>query len=133
MNFRRPILGTRKTPPGAERVAEILAPGTAYGVVSGPGFAEGLAMGYPNALVVATNSGKAATLARAEGLSNDALRVYANSDLVGVPICGALDEILDGLRSPDECAVALMARGIKHEKSKRKSDPPGNGRLTDLV
>jgi glycerol-3-phosphate dehydrogenase (NAD(P)+) len=225
--------------------AEILAPGTIHGVVSGPGFAEGLATGDPTALVVATNAGKAATLALAEGLSNDALRVYANSDLVGVQICGAIknvyaiaagiidgcgwgvntraammtraiaetktflkihkakrstlmglsgfgdlyltcgsrqsrnyqvgmglasgtslasvlenlghvaegvqtarlicrradalgiempivravNEILDGLKSPHACAVALMARGIKHEKSKLKSVPSGGAPL----
>jgi hypothetical protein len=50
-----------------------------------------------------------------------------------MPLVCAVNEILDGLRSPRDCAVALMARGIKHEKSKAKSAPSANGRLTDLV
>lgn len=103
--------------------AEILAPGTIHGVVSGPGFAEGLAMGDPTALVVATNAGKAATLALAEALSNDALRVYANSDLVGVQICGAIKNvyaiaagIIDGCGWGVNTRAAMMTRAIAEAK-----------------
>ncbi len=103
--------------------AEILAPGTLFGVISGPGFAEGLAMGDPTALVVATNAGKAETLALAEGLSNDALRVYANSDLVGVQICGAIKNvyaiaagIIDGCGWGVNTRAAMMTRAISEAK-----------------
>ena len=103
--------------------AELLAEDTIYGVVSGPSFAEGLALGDPTALVVATNSGREETLALAEALSNDSLRVYANSDLVGVQICGAIKNvyaiaagIIDGCGWGVNTRAAMMTRSIAEAK-----------------
>ncbi len=103
--------------------AKILGSEGCYGVVSGPGFAEGLANGDPTALVVATNSGNHDSLAIAAGLSNDSLRVYANSDLVGVQICGAIKNvyaiaagIIDGCGWGVKTRAAMMTRAIAEAK-----------------
>jgi glycerol-3-phosphate dehydrogenase (NAD(P)+) len=129
----------RSGEPLSVMAAEILAPGTIHGVVSGPGFADGLAMGDPTALVVATNAGKAATLALAEGLSNDALRVYANSDLVGVQICGAIKNvyaiaagIIDGCGWGVNTRAAMMTRAIAETKTFLKAHKAKRSTLMGL-
>ncbi|MCB1129877.1 MAG: NAD(P)-dependent glycerol-3-phosphate dehydrogenase [Verrucomicrobiae bacterium] len=117
--------------------AEILTPGTVHGALSGPGFAEGLASGDPTALVVATNAGKESTLAVAEALSNESLRVYANPDLIGVQICGAIKNvyaiaagIIDGCGWGVNTRAAMMTRAIAETRVLLKA---WNGKRSTLV
>ena len=88
----------------------------------------GLASGTPLGTVL-ENLGHVA-----EGVQTARL-ICRRADALGIemPLIHAVNEILDGVRSPRECAVALMARGIKHEKSKLKSVPSVNGWLTDSM
>jgi glycerol-3-phosphate dehydrogenase (NAD(P)+) len=113
----------------------ILGRDSCFGVVSGPCFASGLAEQHPTALVVATNSDKLATLSIARGLSHDFLRVYANSDLVGVQICGAVKNIyaiaagvIDGSGWSENTRAAMLTRAVaetrlylKKHQSKRST------------
>jgi glycerol-3-phosphate dehydrogenase (NAD(P)+) len=102
------------------RIAEeVLGASACFGVLSGPSFAEGLAANDPTALVVATNSDHQATLAIAESLSNETLRVYANTDLIGVQICGAVKNvyaiaagIIDGCGWGENTRAAMMTRAV---------------------
>lgn len=94
-----------------------------FGVLSGPSFADGLVANDPTALVVATNSDHNHTLAIAEALSNDTLRVYANSDLIGVQICGAIKNvyaiaagIIDGCGWGENTRAAMMTRAVAEAK-----------------
>lgn len=99
--------------------ARTLGPDACYGVISGPSFAEGLAANDPTTVVVATNANRQTTLRIAESLSNDSLRVYANSDLTGVQICGAIKNvyaiaagIIDGCGWGENTRAAMMTRAI---------------------
>ena len=98
---------------------EILGAGACFGVLSGPSFAEGLAANDPTALVVATHSDHQTTLTIAESLSNETLRVYANTDLIGVQICGAVKNvyaiaagIIDGCGWGENTRAAMMTRAV---------------------
>lgn len=127
----------RNGEPLSTAAAEILAPGTVHGVLSGPGFAEGLASGDPTALVVATNAGTETTLAVAEALSNESLRVYANPDLIGVQICGAIKNvyaiaagIIDGCGWGVNTRAAMMTRAVAETRVLLKA---WNGKRSTLV
>lgn len=105
--------------PLSQVAAGVLGPEACYGVLSGPSFANGLAANDPTAMVVATCAGAQATLGIAEALSNSTLRVYANSDLVGVQICGAIKNvyaiaagIIDGCGWGENTRAAMMTRAI---------------------
>lgn len=102
---------------------ETLGPDACFGVLSGPSFAEGLAANDPTALVVATNSDQNQTLEIAESLSNDTLRVYANLDLIGVQICGAIKNvyaiaagIIDGCGWGENTRAAMLTRAVAEAK-----------------
>jgi glycerol-3-phosphate dehydrogenase (NAD(P)+) len=103
--------------------SRILGSDACFGVFSGPSFADGLAVNDPTAVVVATNSDHETTLAIAEALSNDTLRVYANSDLIGVQICGAIKNvyaiaagIIDGCGWGENTRAAMMTRAVAEAK-----------------
>ncbi len=110
---------------------KILGPDACYGVFSGPSFAEGIAQNDPTAVVVATNRGQHETLEIARILSNSTLRIYANNDLVGVQICGAIKNvyaiaagIIDGCGWGDNTRAAMMTRAVaeaRHYLKKHKS------------
>lgn len=53
----------------------------------------------------------------AEGVNTTRL-IHRRAALLQIemPIVAAVNEILDGIKTPRECAVALMARDIKHEE-----------------
>ena len=89
-----------------------------YGVLSGPSFAEEVAAGQPTAVSLAGNE---LTFARtlAEELHGGNLRVYANDDLVGVEVGGAVKNVMaiatgvcDGLKFGLNARAALMTRGL---------------------
>jgi glycerol-3-phosphate dehydrogenase (NAD(P)+) len=121
--------------PLSKTASKILGPDACFGVFSGPSFADGLAVNDPSAVVVATNSKRGITLEIAEALSNDTLRVYANTDLIGVQICGAIKNvyaiaagIIDGCGWGVNTRAAMMTRAVaeanrylKRHQSKRST------------
>jgi glycerol-3-phosphate dehydrogenase (NAD(P)+) len=102
---------------GHEVKAEV-APGLAAGILSGPSFAQEVARGQPTALVAASDQApvRAALVA---AFHSDTLRVYANDDLPGVEVGGAVKNVLaiatglcDGLGLGLNARAALITRGL---------------------
>lgn len=99
-------------------VAEVLGPEAICGALSGPSFAEEVAAGQPTAVALAAND---PTFGReaARQLHSSRLRIYANDDLVGVEVGGAVKNVLaiatgvcDGLKLGLNSRAALMTRGL---------------------
>jgi glycerol-3-phosphate dehydrogenase (NAD(P)+) len=98
--------------------ANVLAPGNAYGALSGPSFALEVARGLPTALTLASaDAGFSRAMARA--LHGSRLRVYYSSDLAGVEIGGAVKNVMaiatgiaDGLGLGANARAALITRGL---------------------
>jgi glycerol-3-phosphate dehydrogenase (NAD(P)+) len=102
---------------GHEIKAEV-APQLSGGVLSGPSFAQEVAQGRPTALVAASERAnvREALVAAFHGPS---LRVYANDDLPGVEVGGAVKNVLaiatglcDGLNLGLNARAALITRGL---------------------
>ncbi|MBC5781788.1 NAD(P)-dependent glycerol-3-phosphate dehydrogenase [Ramlibacter sp. USB13] len=102
---------------GHEIRAEV-APRLAAGVLSGPSFAQEVANAQPTALVAAsgTASVRDALVAAFHG---PAMRVYANDDMPGVEVGGAVKNVLaiatglcDGLALGLNARAALVTRGL---------------------
>ena len=95
-----------------------VAPRLAAGALSGPSFALEVARGQPTALVAASpHASVRDTLVAA--LHSPNLRVYANDDLVGVEVGGAVKNVLaiatglcDGLGLGLNARAALITRGL---------------------
>ncbi|MBC7602172.1 MAG: NAD(P)-dependent glycerol-3-phosphate dehydrogenase [Ramlibacter sp.] len=95
-----------------------VAPRLKSGVLSGPSFALEVARGQPTALVAASDDASVRdTLVAAFHAGN--LRVYANDDLVGVEVGGAVKNVLaiatglcDGLGLGLNARAALITRGL---------------------
>lgn len=92
--------------------------GAVYGALSGPSFAEEVAAGRPTAVALAANA-PAFARRMARELHNGYLRVYANDDLVGVEVGGAIKNVLaiatgvcDGLGLGLNARAALITRGL---------------------
>ena len=91
-------------------------------VISGPTFAEELAMGKPAALTLATkNILNPSRLA--EAMSGDSLRVYTSEDMIGVQFGGGFKNIIaiaagisDGLGLGANAKAALVTRGLEEMK-----------------
>ena len=103
--------------------AEVLGADACFGAFSGPSFAMGLAANHPTAVVVATNRDPHTTMRIAQALSNNSLRVYGNSDLVGVQICGAIKNVyaiaagvVDGCGWGENTRAALLTRAVAEAK-----------------
>ena len=86
--------------------------------LSGPTHAEEVAIGLPTSIVSACED-EAASRAVAEMFRNSCMRVYTNTDVLGVEICGALKNIIAiaaginrGVEFGDNAAAMLMTRGI---------------------
>jgi glycerol-3-phosphate dehydrogenase (NAD(P)+) len=101
-----------------EVVAEVLGSDAVCGALSGPSFAEEVASGQPTAVALAANDHEFAIQA-ARQLHGRRLRVYANDDLVGVEVGGAVKNVLaiatgvcDGLGLGLNSRAALMTRGL---------------------
>ncbi|MDB5874697.1 MAG: glycerol-3-phosphate dehydrogenase [Ramlibacter sp.] len=114
--FEEPLPG-RAGLLGHEIRAEI-APGLRAGALSGPSFAQEVAQGRPTALVAASEHPEVrdALVAAAHGKT---LRVYANDDLAGVEVGGAVKNVLaiatglcDGLSLGLNARAALVTRGL---------------------
>jgi glycerol-3-phosphate dehydrogenase (NAD(P)+) len=94
------------------------APELKTGALSGPSFAEEVALGLPTALVAASADGEVRH-ALVDAFHSGNLRVYANDDLIGVEIGGAVKNVLaiatglcDGLRLGSNARAALITRGL---------------------
>lgn len=124
LGLKRPLLwvckgfeaGSGKLP--HQVVAEVLGPDAVFGALSGPSFAEEVAAGRPTAIALAANDPAFAREA-ARQLHAARLRVYANDDLVGVEVGGAVKNVLaiatgacDGLGLGLNSRAALMTRGL---------------------
>jgi glycerol-3-phosphate dehydrogenase (NAD(P)+) len=88
------------------------------GALSGPSFAQEVARGQPTALVAASEHA-AVRDALVEAFHGPALRVYANDDIVGVEVGGAVKNVLaiatglcDGLNLGLNARAALITRGL---------------------
>ena len=108
--------GSRKLP--HQLVAELLPTHTQTGALSGPSFAQEVALGYPTALTLASHD-SALAQHLAEALSGQRLRIYAHDDVIGVEIGGALKNVMaiaagicDGLQLGHNARAALITRGL---------------------
>ncbi len=99
-------------------VAEELPASIPCGVVSGPSFAREVAAGLPAAVTLASDN---ASFARdiARDLHSPLLRLYANDDLIGVEVGGAVKNVMaiatgvaDGLGFGLNARAALITRGL---------------------
>ena len=95
-----------------------VAPGLRSGVLSGPSFAQEVARGQPTALVAASEHA-AVREALVAAFHSPSLRVYANGDIVGVEVGGAVKNVLaiatglcDGLNLGLNARAALVTRGL---------------------
>ncbi|WGT66359.1 NAD(P)H-dependent glycerol-3-phosphate dehydrogenase [Variovorax paradoxus] len=95
-----------------------VAPDLIAGVLSGPSFAQEVAEGRPTALVAASPHATVRD-ALVEAFHGPALRVYANDDIVGVEVGGAVKNVLaiatglcDGLALGLNARAALITRGL---------------------
>lgn len=102
---------------GHEVRAEV-APQLAGGVLSGPSFAQEVARGQPTALVAASEVA-AVRDALVAAFHGPAMRVYANDDMAGVEVGGAVKNVLaiatglcDGLALGLNARAALVTRGL---------------------
>ncbi len=98
--------------------AQVLGPGAALGLVSGPTFAREVALGLPTALAAVSERPPAAA-AIAGWLRNERVRVYTNDDMTGVQLAGAIKNVLaiaagisDGLGFGANARAALITRGL---------------------
>lgn len=99
-------------------VGELLGEAVPYGALSGPSFADEVAAGQPTAVSLAANDPEFARSV-ARQLHSARLRIYANDDLVGVEVGGAVKNVLaiatgvcDGLGLGLNSRAALMTRGL---------------------
>jgi Glycerol-3-phosphate dehydrogenase len=87
-------------------------------VLSGPNMAEEIEDWLPAATVVASEDEALAASLQA-AISSPLFRVYVNSDLIGVELCGAAKNVIalacgavDGLGLGDNAKAALITRGL---------------------
>lgn len=102
---------------GHEIRAEV-APQLLAGVLSGPSFAQEVANGQPTALVAASESAVVRDVLVA-AFHGSTMRVYANEDVPGVEVGGAVKNVLaiatglcDGLALGLNARAALVTRGL---------------------
>jgi glycerol-3-phosphate dehydrogenase (NAD(P)+) len=102
----------------AHEIQGKVAPDLIAGVLSGPSFALEVARGQPTALVAAS-AHALVRQALVTAFHGPALRVYANDDIVGVEVGGAVKNVLaiatglcDGLELGLNARAALITRGL---------------------
>ena len=95
-----------------------VAPQLRAGALSGPSFAQEVAQGQPAALVAASRHAQVRD-ALVAAFHGPALRIYANDDIVGVEVGGAVKNVLaiatglcDGLSLGLNARAALITRGL---------------------
>ncbi|MBQ8591118.1 MAG: NAD(P)H-dependent glycerol-3-phosphate dehydrogenase [Firmicutes bacterium] len=99
-------------------IAEEYIPGVKYVVLSGPSHAEEVGKLMPTTIVAAADDLELAEYVQ-DVFMTDALRIYTNTDVVGVEFGGALKNIIalgagisDGMGFGDNAKAALMTRGM---------------------
>ncbi len=105
-----------------KRLSEILEEELSHNpivILSGPSHAEEIALRKPTALVSTSKDMKFAELIR-DTLSNDVLRIYTNSDIVGVEIGGSMKNvialaigIITGMGYGDNSSAAIITRSLQ--------------------
>jgi glycerol-3-phosphate dehydrogenase (NAD(P)+) len=102
---------------GHEVQAQV-APDLQAGVLSGPSFAQEVAKGQPTALVAAS-AHVAVREALVDAFHSHTMRIYANDDIAGVEVGGAVKNVLaiatglcDGLALGLNARAALVTRGL---------------------
>ena len=102
----------------AHEVRAPVAPDLIAGVLSGPSFALEVARAQPTALVAASEHASVRE-ALVRAFHSPSLRVYANDDIVGVEVGGAVKNVLaiatglcDGLQLGLNARAALITRGL---------------------
>ena len=97
---------------------EVLGPGRAVAVLSGPTFAREVGAGLPTAMTIASADEAFAT-SLAQDLSSENFRAYTSTDIVGVEVGGGVKNVLavgaglsDGLGFGANTRVALITRGL---------------------
>ena len=102
----------------AHEIRAEVAPRLAGGALSGPSFAQEVASGQPCALVAASESQQVRD-ALVTAFHSPAMRIYANDDLPGVEVGGAVKNVLaiatglcDGLALGLNARAALITRGL---------------------
>lgn len=100
------------------QVVEQLGTPAPCGALTGPSFAEEVAKGLPTAVTLASRD-LAFASDMAEALHTARLRIYANDDIVGAEVGGAVKNVLaiatglcDGLGLGLNARAALMTRGL---------------------
>lgn len=92
-------------------IAREAAPSLSVGILSGPSFAQEVALGQPTALVAASFD---AALAQAavDAFHSERLRVYTSADPVGVEVGGAVKNVMAiAVGTADGLRLAAEARG----------------------
>ena len=99
-------------------IQQAVAPDVRSGVLSGPSFALEVARGQPTALVAASEHACVREVL-VQAFHGSTLRVYANDDVVGVEVGGAVKNVLavatglcDGLSLGLNARAALITRGL---------------------
>ena len=102
----------------AHEIQAQIAPNLIAGVFSGPSFAQEVALGQPTALVAASPHAQVRD-ALVNAFHSPNVRVYANEDIVGVEVGGAVKNVLaiatglcDGLALGLNARAALITRGL---------------------
>lgn len=102
----------------AHEIQAQIAPDLIAGVFSGPSFAQEVALGQPTALVAASPHVQVRD-ALVNAFHSPSVRVYANEDIVGVEVGGAVKNVLaiatglcDGLALGLNARAALITRGL---------------------
>ena len=102
----------------AHEIQAQVAPDLKAGVLSGPSFALEVARGQPTALVAAS-AHEMVRSALVTAFHSPTVRVYANDDIVGVEVGGAVKNVLaiatglcDGLNLGLNARAALITRGL---------------------
>jgi glycerol-3-phosphate dehydrogenase (NAD(P)+) len=114
-----PVLSLVKglDPASGERLSTLVR-NRPVAVLSGPNMAEEVFAGLPGATVVASED-ESLALWLQDAINSLTFRVYVNSDLIGVEICGAAKNVIalsaggvDGLGLGDNAKAAIMTRGL---------------------
>lgn len=95
-----------------------VAPGLTCGALSGPSFAQEVAQGQPT-LLVAASQHAVVREALLQAFHTGPLRLYANEDIVGVEVGGAVKNVMaiaaglcDGMHLGLNARAALLTRGL---------------------
>lgn len=102
----------------SEIINDVLGKDFKVVALSGPTHAEEVALGLPTLIVSACEDEEVAKLVQKE-VNNEVLRVYTNTDIKGVELCGALKNIIalaagmsEGLGFGDNAKAAIITRGL---------------------